>query len=202
MKVEEIITDRIVKLLEAGTVPWHKPWANRGDDALPRNAITKRHYRGINVFILASQSYGSTYWLTYREADRLGGHVRKGEHGTPIIFWKWLSREVQKDDGTVAERHFPMLRYYTVFDSEQTEAVGYRLMPAHRIRQCSALLRPAKPSTPTCRTALSLSMAQRRRLRVVVDWKPITRQALTRSSCRVVRPSTAPSFTIRFFSMN
>ena len=121
MKVEEIITDRIVKILEAGTVPWHKPWANRGDDAFPRNAITKRGYRGINVFILASQSYGSPYWLTYREADRLGGHVRKGEHGTPIIFWKWLSREVEKDDGTVAERHFPMLRYYAVFNAEQTE---------------------------------------------------------------------------------
>jgi antirestriction protein ArdC len=46
MRVEQIITDRIVKLLEAGTVPWHKPWANRqtGIDAFPRNAITKRHY--------------------------------------------------------------------------------------------------------------------------------------------------------------
>jgi antirestriction protein ArdC len=96
MKVEEIITERIVKLLEAGTVPWHKPWANRGADALPRNAVTKRQYRGINVFILASKSYGSPYWLTYREAVQLGGHVRKDEHGTPIIFWKWLSREVEK----------------------------------------------------------------------------------------------------------
>jgi antirestriction protein ArdC len=66
MKVEEVITHRIVKLLEAGTVPWHKPWAKRhtGSDAFPRNATTKRHYRGINVFILASQSYGSPYWLT------------------------------------------------------------------------------------------------------------------------------------------
>jgi antirestriction protein ArdC len=110
-------------MLEAGTVPWHKPWANRkaGVDGMPRNAITMRHYRGINVFILASQSYGSPYWLTYKEAVRLGGHVRKGEHGTPIVFWKWLSRDVGKEDGTVAERHFPMLRYYTVFNAEQTE---------------------------------------------------------------------------------
>jgi antirestriction protein ArdC len=90
MHVEEIITDRIVKLLEAGSVPWHKPWANRetGADAFPRNAISKRHYRGINVFILASQSYGSPYWLTYKETLKLGGHVRRGEHGTPIVFWK------------------------------------------------------------------------------------------------------------------
>jgi len=127
MKVEEIITDRIVKMLEGGTVPWYKPWGNRqnGRYPSPRNAITKRHYRGINVFMLASQSYGSPYWLTYKEALHLGGHVRQGEHGTPIVFWKWLSRDVEKDDGTIAERHFPMLRYYTVFNAEQTE--GCRL---------------------------------------------------------------------------
>jgi N-terminal domain of anti-restriction factor ArdC len=71
MRVEEIITKRIVKLLEAGTVPWHKPWANRqpGADGMPRNAISKRHYRGINVFILASQPYGSLHWLTFKESD-------------------------------------------------------------------------------------------------------------------------------------
>ena len=127
MKVEEIITERIVKLLEAGTVPWHKPWANRldGADGFPRNAVTKRHYRGINVFILASQSYGSPCWLTYREALALGGHVKSGEHGTPIVFWKWLSRGIEKPDGSIDEKHFPMLRYYTVFNAEQTE--GCRL---------------------------------------------------------------------------
>jgi antirestriction protein ArdC len=127
MKVEEIITERIVTMLEAGTVPWHKPWANRdtGDDGMPRNAVSKRAYRGINVFILGSQAYSSLYWLTYKEAARLGGHVRKGEHATPIIFWKWIAREVEKDDGTLAEKHFPFLRYYNVFNAEQTE--GCRL---------------------------------------------------------------------------
>lgn len=127
MTVEEIIASRIVNLLEAGTVPWHKPWANRsnGADAFPRNAITKRHYRGINVFILASQSYGSPYWLTYKEALRLGGHVKAGEHGTPIVFWKWLNRGIELPDGSVDEKHFPMLRYYAVFNAEQTE--GCRL---------------------------------------------------------------------------
>ena len=129
MRVEEIITDRIVKLLEAGTVPWHKPWANRetGDNGMPRNAVSKRQYRGINVFILASQSYPSPYWLTYKEAVRLGGHIRKGEHATPIIFWKWIAREVEKDDGKVTEKHFPFLRYYNVFNAEQTD--GCRLPP-------------------------------------------------------------------------
>jgi antirestriction protein ArdC len=110
-------------MLEVGTVPWHKPWANRqtGADAFPRNAITKRHYRGINVFILASQSYSSPCWLTYKEALALGGHVKGGAHGTPIVFWKWLSREIEKPDGSIDVKHFPMLRYYTVFNAEQTE---------------------------------------------------------------------------------
>ena len=51
--------------------------------------------------------------------------MRKGEHATPIIFWKWLAREVEKDDGTLTEKHFPFLRYYNVFNAEQTE--GCRL---------------------------------------------------------------------------
>ncbi len=104
MKVEEVISNRILELLEAGTVPWHKPWANRHtrSDAFPRNAISKRHYRGINVFILASQSYGSHYWLTYKEALALGGHVKAGEHGSPIVFWKWLSREIEKPEACEA----------------------------------------------------------------------------------------------------
>jgi antirestriction protein ArdC len=88
-------------------------------------SASKRQYRGINVFILASQSYSSPYWLTYKEAVRLGGHIRKGEHATPIIFSKWIDRQVEKDDGTLTEKHFPFLRYYNVFNAEQTE--GCRL---------------------------------------------------------------------------
>ncbi len=55
----------------------------------------------------------------------MGGHIRKGEHSTPIIFWKWLSREAETDAGEIKERHFPMLRYYNIFNAGQTE--GCRL---------------------------------------------------------------------------
>ena len=51
--------------------------------------------------------------------------MKAGEHGSPIVFWKWLSREIEKPDGSIDEKHFPMLRYYTVFNAEQTE--GCRL---------------------------------------------------------------------------
>ena len=53
----------------------------------PANLISKKPYRGINTFLLALAGYGSQYWLTYRQAQALGGNVRKGEHGTKIIFW-------------------------------------------------------------------------------------------------------------------
>jgi antirestriction protein ArdC len=75
MRVEEIITDRIVKLLEQGTPPWHKPWTVRG--VAPTNAISKRPYSGINVLMLASQAYASPYWLTFKQAKEAKGTVSK-----------------------------------------------------------------------------------------------------------------------------
>jgi antirestriction protein ArdC len=78
-----------------------------------------------NQRLYSREPYGSPYWLTYKEALALGGHVKAGEHGTPIVFWKWLSREIEKADGSIDEKHFPMLRYYTVFNAAQTE--GCRL---------------------------------------------------------------------------
>jgi antirestriction protein ArdC len=58
---------------------------------------------------LARQFLRFNLLATYWEAVRLGGHVMAGEQSTPIVFWKWLSREVEKDDGTIAEHQFPML---------------------------------------------------------------------------------------------
>jgi len=80
--VYEIVTSRILAELEKGQVPWRKPWRTLP----PANLISKKPYRGINVFLLALAGYGSQYWLTYRQAQALGGNVRRGEHGTKIVF--------------------------------------------------------------------------------------------------------------------
>ena len=88
-KVYEIVTERILALLERGTVPWHRPWAGGG---LPMN-YRGTEYRGVNPFILAAQGYASPYWLTYKQSKSAGGHVRKGEKSTPVIFWKWLEKK-------------------------------------------------------------------------------------------------------------
>ncbi len=125
--VYEIITDRIIKQLEAGTAPWHKPWSTPGQRGLPRNLLSGHPYRGINVWILASSGYASPYWLTFRQADELGGHVKKGEKGLPVVFWKFGTREVQ-DGEDVIERKSVLCRYYTVFNINQCE--GLRIQAA------------------------------------------------------------------------
>jgi hypothetical protein len=83
MDVYGIITEKIITLLEQGVVPWRRPWTGTGS---PRNLVSMKPYRGINYFLLSSK-YISPYWLTMRQADELGGHVRKGEESTAIVFW-------------------------------------------------------------------------------------------------------------------
>ena len=82
--VYEMITERIVELLEQGTVPWRKSW-NTGPGSSPRNLVTKRPYRGVNVFLLGAAPYGSPYWLTMRQVQEKKGRVRKGERSTPVV---------------------------------------------------------------------------------------------------------------------
>jgi antirestriction protein ArdC len=85
MNVYEIVTDKIINLLEQEIVPWRRPWSAAG---LPRNLVSKKTYRGINLFLLSATKYASPYWLTFKQANQLGGSVRKGEHGEVIVFWK------------------------------------------------------------------------------------------------------------------
>src|SRR5262249_16788459 len=129
MNVYELITQRIMEQLEQGTIPWQQPWHHQA--GLPRNLLSQKDYRGINVWILASAGYSSPYWLTYRQAQEIGGHVRKGEHGSPVVFWKWLERGEESPDGEETDsttRRVPVARLYTVFNVQQCE-LPERLQP-------------------------------------------------------------------------
>jgi len=117
MKVYEIITSRIIEKLEAGIIPWHKPW--HSVEGMPKNLITKKEYRGINVFLLAMQHYESPYWLSFKQAQDLGGNVKKHEKGTPVVFWNWLNHT--DDEGN--EKNVPFMRYYTVYNVAQCENI-------------------------------------------------------------------------------
>jgi len=114
--VYAIITDTIIKKLQEGTVPWHMPWSAER----PKNLISDKPYRGINVFLLGSLGYMSPYWVTFKQAQNLGGHVNKGEKGTPVVFWKTYSKmETDPDSQKTEKKSRFVLRYYSVFNIEQ-----------------------------------------------------------------------------------
>lgn len=84
-QIYQLVTDRVLALLHQGVVPWKKSWKTKGGPVLPpSNLVSRRPYRGINVFLLIAQGFGSPYWLTFKQAQERGGHVRRGERGTPI----------------------------------------------------------------------------------------------------------------------
>lgn len=120
MDVYQQVTDRIISLLERGTIPWRKSWS--AGSGVPRNLVSGKEYRGINIFILSAMPYSSPYWLTYKQATDLGGHVCKGEKSAPVIFWKLLDKHDQ-DDVSKATGKIPMLRQYHLFSAEQCEGI-------------------------------------------------------------------------------
>jgi antirestriction protein ArdC len=122
----ERITGQIITLLEQGTVPWHKPW--KASTGWPRNLVTNKPYRGINVLLLHCMSYESPYWLTCRQANILGGKVRKGEKACPVVFWKRLTVDEKEAS---EKREIPLLRYYHVFNLAQCEGIrkGHAMAP-------------------------------------------------------------------------
>jgi antirestriction protein ArdC len=122
------VTDRIVTAIEAGTLPWVKPWSVASEPR-PINASTLRPYRGINCILLGLeaqlQGYARSRWLTYRQANELGACVRKGARGTTIVFYKPLQVPADKGAGTepVETRVIPLLRAFVVFNVEQVEGL-------------------------------------------------------------------------------
>jgi antirestriction protein ArdC len=123
MNVYDIINTRIMELLEQGTVPWRKSWNTVSN--MPKNLLSKKEYRGVNLFLLACMPYSSPYWMTYKQISDKGGHVLKGEKSTPVIFWKWLDRKDSDDPESAGNGKIPLLRYYNVFNIEQTEGITY-----------------------------------------------------------------------------
>ncbi|VAX33260.1 hypothetical protein MNBD_NITROSPIRAE01-854 [hydrothermal vent metagenome] len=64
MTVYQMMTERIIELLEKGTVPWQKPW--NGSTGIPKNLLSGKTYRGINLFMLGCSGFSSSYWLTFK----------------------------------------------------------------------------------------------------------------------------------------
>lgn len=139
--VYEVITDRILSALDSGVVPWQKPWRAASD--LPRN-LKGRAYRGINVWLLLwaaqAKGYSDPRWLTYKQAVELGGKVRKGEKGMPVVLWKPTKVEAtDPDTGETKVKTVPFIRYYTVFNVEQCEDIKVKPIEAGPVLDISPI---------------------------------------------------------------
>ena len=132
------VTARIIAELEQGRLPWVQPWGDAGAPApgLPRNALTGRAYSGINVLILwttvIARGWPSQTWLTFKQALEAGGHVRKGERGTTIVFADRFTPEAERERAREAgedARAIPFLKRFTVFNVAQIDGLDARLAP-------------------------------------------------------------------------
>jgi antirestriction protein ArdC len=113
--VADIITDAIIAKLESGVIPWKKPW--NGSALAPRNYVTDKAYRGINAFLLTNTQFASPFFLTFKQVMEKKGSLKAGSKGFPVVFWSMVKAE---DNETGDEKNIPFLKYYTVFNIEQT----------------------------------------------------------------------------------
>lgn len=132
------VTDRIIAELEAGRLPWVQPWEGaKAGAGMPCNAGTGRRYSGINVLILWAtlfeRGYSSQRWLTYKQAQNLGGNVRKGERGTTVCYAdRFTPREAEGGQLSLLEgqeqRQVAFLKRFTVFNVDQCQGLPDELV--------------------------------------------------------------------------
>lgn len=124
------VTDRIVADLEKGVRTWMKPWSSEHAVArLP--SLPLRHcgtpYRGVNVLLLwgemVEKGYENPLWMTYKQAEALGANVRKGEHGSLVVYADTFSKTENDEKGEETERSIPFMKGYTVFNVAQIEGL-------------------------------------------------------------------------------
>ena len=117
MNVYDMVTSRIIEELEKGIIPWEKPW--HGVQSGAYNRISKKPYSLLNQMLL--HKHGE--YASFKQWKDLGGHVRKGEKGEIIVFWKILPVEETDKEGNKIIKHIPFLKYITVFHISQVDGV-------------------------------------------------------------------------------
>lgn len=121
--VFQIVTDRILNLLQLGEIPWHRPWCTVEGGAF--NRISGKQYSLLNQMMLTHTGE----YATFGQWTKLGGKIRKGEKSEIVVFWKWPeAEEAEKESGETNEqeqkRKGPVLRFYRVFHISQVDGVA------------------------------------------------------------------------------
>ena len=124
------ITQSIIEQLEAGAVPWVKPW--KADSSADKNLVSQKPYQGINRLLLGMSSmirgYSVPVWASYKQWEAIGANVKKGEKGTKIVFYSPVSKE-NKQTGDLEK--YAVLKTYFVFNAAQVE--GIDIVPAEKV---------------------------------------------------------------------
>lgn len=123
------VTSRIIDSLEQGVRPWMRPWSV--EHVAGRITRPLRHngqpYKGINVLMLwdsaETQGFGNPFWMTFQQAKELGGFVKKGEHGSPVVYANTFKKKETTEAGDEIEQEIPFLKEYTVFNADQVEGL-------------------------------------------------------------------------------
>lgn len=123
--VYAIVTERIIHQLEKGVVPWQKPWRA---DQMPKNLVSGRPYRGINLMLLSTLGYEHNLFLSKKQITDLGASAKEKERPHMVVFWKWI--EVSDED-TQEILKVPFLRYYYVFNVGQCDGIPSNLIPTY-----------------------------------------------------------------------
>ena len=122
------VTDGIVTALENGVPPWVRPWDP--GQGLPSNAISNRPYRGINVPLLwlasMDRGFSTDRWMTFKQAQEVGGHVKSGERGTRVILWKPVPIKDEVPVDSEKSKTIPIIRSFVVFNEAQVEGLPPR----------------------------------------------------------------------------
>ena len=115
----------VISALETGVAPWRKPWSGAGSPVLPLR-VTGEAFSGMNAILLstlqAMKGYDSPFWLTFKQAEDAGGHVRKGERASPAILYKTRCLEDEAGDGS-DNKVLRFLKSYGVFNACQIEGL-------------------------------------------------------------------------------
>ncbi|MEM7368693.1 MAG: zincin-like metallopeptidase domain-containing protein [Bacteroidota bacterium] len=150
--VYQLVTDRIIEALEQGTIPWRKTWAGA---PYARNYVTKHTYHGINALLTNLSPYDLPYFVTLKQANQLGGKVKKGAKSIPIVYWKIIFKN--QEGNVIPEKESKgrkdlnklfFARYYRVFNISEIEGVSFKLPEAKfdhdRIENCEQLIQGIK----------------------------------------------------------
>ncbi len=121
--VYQMVTDRIIAQLEKGTIPWQKPWVGGNTQAISR--VSGKPYSLLNQILIKSSGGTATEYVTYQQALKEGGHVKRGERGHMVVFFKPYEK-VDPDTGEVT-KHF-YLKSYTIFGIDQCEGLEPRFV--------------------------------------------------------------------------